>query len=95
MFLSAVLEQDRLIGLGESLAAHDTPVLVITGDAERRIPLGYTEAGVRQLRTVHERVELQVYPGEDHFLLFSQPEAVMRDLGDWVEREISSPDTPS
>ncbi len=83
VFVSAVMDQDHIFGLGESLAAHGTPVLVITGDAERRIPLGYTQAGVESLRMVGAEVELEVFEGEDHFLLFSQPVAVMEVLGAW------------
>jgi pimeloyl-ACP methyl ester carboxylesterase len=89
VFLSAVMDRDHVFGLGESLAEHDTPVLVITGEAERRIPLVYTETDVEALRMVHERVAFEVFPGEDHFLLFSQPEAVMERLARWVEAEIS------
>lgn len=84
VFVSAVMDQDHIFGLGESLAAHGTPVLVITGDAERRIPLGYTQAGVESLRMVGAEVELEVFEGEDHFLLFSQPVAVMEVLGAWT-----------
>jgi pimeloyl-ACP methyl ester carboxylesterase len=89
VFLSAVMDTDHLFGLGESLAEHDTPVLVVTGEAERRIPLAYTEACVQSLRMVHDRVSVEVFPGEDHFLLFSQPEAVMERLVRWVRAEIS------
>ena len=95
VFLSAVMDDDHIFGLGESLAEHDTPALVVTGDAERRIPLPTTEASVRSLRMVHDRVQLEVFEGEDHFLLFSRPEAVMASLGDWVEAELDPSDTPS
>ena len=95
VFLSAVLELNGIFGMGERLAEHGTPVLVITGDAERRIPLGYTQAGVESLRMVGVETSFEVYPGEDHFLLFSQPDAVMRRLGRWVEAEVTPSDTPS
>ncbi len=84
VFLSAVMDTRRLASLGESLAQHDTPVLVITGDAERRIPLAYTETCVDSLRQAHQGVDLRIFPGEDHFLLFSQPDAVMELLAEWV-----------
>ena len=92
VFLSAVLELDRIFGLGESLAEHGTPVLVITGDAERRIPLEYTQAGVESLRMVGAETSFEVYPGEDHFLLFSQPSAVMERLGRWAQSELGPGD---
>jgi len=95
VFLSAVMDEDHIFGLGESLAAHDTPVLVITGDAERRIPIAYTEASAQSLGMVHDRVQLEVFEGEDHFLLFSQPEAVMALLGRWVQGEAAPSGTAS
>jgi pimeloyl-ACP methyl ester carboxylesterase len=95
VFLSAVMEEDRLFELGEAMAARDVPMLVITGDAERRIPIAYTRACAQSLGMVHDRVQLEVYEGEDHFLLFSQPDEVMQRLGGWVEAEITRSDTPS
>jgi pimeloyl-ACP methyl ester carboxylesterase len=95
VFLSAVMELDGIFDLGESLAERGTPVLVITGDAERRIPLEYTQAGVESLRMVGAETSFEVFPGEDHFLLFSQPAAVMDRLGAWAEEGAGPRDTPS
>ncbi len=96
-YISAAMDAHRLLGLGDSLADHGTPVLVVTADAERRIPLQGTLNAVELLRSQGVQVELEVYPGEDHFLLFSQPEAVMERLGAWLELNASaaSPDRPS
>jgi pimeloyl-ACP methyl ester carboxylesterase len=95
VFVSAVMDADRLHELGESLAAHDTPALVITGDAERRIPIEYSAAWVDSLRHARAPVQLEVFEGEDHFLLFSQPGAVMGRLGTWLDTAITASDRPS
>ncbi|MFH1469206.1 MAG: prolyl oligopeptidase family serine peptidase [Pseudomonadota bacterium] len=68
-----------------SLAAVEAPMLVVTGADERRISLRYTEAWVDVLRAHGARVRFEVFPEEDHFLQFSQPDAVMETLGGWVD----------
>ncbi|MFH1463545.1 MAG: hypothetical protein ABIO70_04090 [Pseudomonadota bacterium] len=94
VFLSGVMEASRLAALALSLVDHDTPALVITGADERRIPLEYTQGCVDVLRAGEVRLDLEVFSGEDHFLLFSQPDTVMALLGRWVETEVGEP-TPA
>ncbi len=87
VFLNAVMDSDRLFAVAE--AAEGIPILVVTGDAERRIPVEITREWARSMAMVHPRVRLEVFGGEDHFLLFSQPEAVMELLGAWVVEDVS------
>jgi dienelactone hydrolase len=89
VFLNGVMDEKRLA----SLAACEAPFLVVTGAAEDRIPLEYTDAWVDVLRAGSARVHYEVFPGEDHFLLFSQPDAVMALLGGWMEAEITPADS--
>jgi poly(3-hydroxybutyrate) depolymerase len=60
------------------------PVLVITGAADERIPLRYVEQRIGVLREGGVAVTERIYPGEDHFLVFSQPEAIREDVLQWL-----------
>ena len=62
----------------------DRPVLVITGEDDRRIPLAYVEQRVASLRMASVMVSARFYPEEDHFLFFSQPDNVLGDVSRWL-----------
>lgn len=62
----------------------DRPVLVVTGEADRRIPLAYVEQRVANLRVGKVAVSARFYPEEDHFLFFSQPDNVLDDISRWL-----------
>jgi pimeloyl-ACP methyl ester carboxylesterase len=95
VFLNAVMDGDQVLRMSRTLAEREVPILVVTGDAERRIPVDFTRTWVATMAIDHDRVQLEVYPGEDHFLLFSQPGAVMDLLGRWVETEIRAAGRPA
>jgi phospholipase/carboxylesterase len=84
IFLSPVMDTARVDSPMFHQAWHGRPVLVITGDADERIPLSYVQQRVAVLRAGEVAVTERVYPGEDHFLFFSQPEAVLDDISDWL-----------
>lgn len=63
------------------------PVLVIAGMADERIPLTYIREQAAALRAGAVNVTLHEYPGEDHFLFFSQPEAVLQEVAEWLPVE--------
>jgi pimeloyl-ACP methyl ester carboxylesterase len=60
------------------------PVLVVTGEADERIPLSYVHEHVTTLQANGVPVQEVVYPGEDHFLLFSKAQSVMDDIARWL-----------
>ncbi len=60
------------------------PVLVISGAVDRRIPIGYIEQRVSTMEMGEIDVSTVIYPNEDHFLLFSQPQSVMEDMANWL-----------
>jgi len=62
------------------------PVLVISGEDDRRIPVAYVHARVANLQHGGVEVSKIIYPGEDHFLVFSQPAGVLQDISDWLAR---------
>ncbi len=59
-------------------------VLVITGAADERIPLSYIQQRAATFNAGGIAITEQVYPGETHFLFFSQPEAVLSDISAWL-----------
>lgn len=71
IYLSPVIEPGQMPAVA---AAHDGPVIVITGDADRRIPLWWVQEAVDALAAAGTEVSLEVAPGEDHFLFFTQRE---------------------
>ncbi len=73
-YVSPVLESAWLAQLAE-VWDPERPVWIVHGAQDRRIPVAGVEAGARQLGA-----ELVVVEGEDHFLLFSQPERVLGGL---------------
>jgi pimeloyl-ACP methyl ester carboxylesterase len=84
IFLSPVM-RDKIIDDSAFLEKwRGRPVLVITGEEDERIPLLYVQQRVDILRAGGVDVTEQVYPGEDHFLVFSQPEAIRADVSRWL-----------
>ncbi len=63
------------------------PVLVVAGMADERIPLSYVRQRATVLQEAAVNVTLREYPDEDHFLFFSQPEAVLQDVAEWLPPE--------
>jgi len=60
------------------------PVLILAGAVDRRIPLAYVEERVARLESGGVDVMSVIYPGEDHFLVFSRPERIRQDLAGWL-----------
>ncbi len=60
------------------------PVLIITGDADRRIPVSYVSQRAANLKAGGVAVTEIIYPGVDHFLFFSEAEGVLDDISKWL-----------
>lgn len=77
IYLSAVTE-DEFFSSPEFLAhKQDRKVLFLHGGRDRRIPLSYVQGTVAALEQSGNSVRLKVYDDEDHYLLFSQSDAVL------------------
>jgi predicted esterase len=84
IFISPVMDPE-IIGSAEFLDAwQQRPILVITGDADRRIPIGYVDNRVAELRAGGVEVTYIPYPDEDHFLFYSQLTSVLDDIANWL-----------
>jgi dipeptidyl aminopeptidase/acylaminoacyl peptidase len=83
------MESSPIQGVAEG-GFRGRPALVLHGAKDRRIPLVYAKAAVEQLRLKVADVTVRVWPEEDHFLLFSQDEAVLKEIGGWMDRSRGS-----
>lgn len=84
IFLSPVMDT-RVLESGAFLQGWQSrPVLVLTGEDDRRIPYEYVQRHARLLAKAGVRVTEIAYPGEDHFLIFSRPEQVIQDVSEWL-----------
>jgi pimeloyl-ACP methyl ester carboxylesterase len=84
VFLSPVMATEIVDGGAFRDAWRSRPVLVMTGEADERIPASYVRQRASNLRAGGVQVTEIVYPGEDHFLVFSQPQKVMDDIAEWL-----------
>jgi pimeloyl-ACP methyl ester carboxylesterase len=87
IYLSPVIDPEALGAPDYGTAAGRSPVLVITGSDDNRVPTDYVARGVAALRKTCAAVEYHTIPEEDHFLLFSQPDRVMSLIGDWLKTQ--------
>ena len=60
------------------------PVLVISGEADKRIPISYVQERVAGMQNGGIIVTTSFYPNDDHFLTFSQPQNIMDDVAGWL-----------
>jgi pimeloyl-ACP methyl ester carboxylesterase len=59
-------------------------VLIVTGEADERIPIEYVDRQSSELEEGGVVVTYRQFPGEDHFLFFSQPSAVLDVVAAWL-----------
>ena len=86
LFVSAVMESAILSAPPLPGGYLHRPVLVIHGDADRRIPIDHARHAVEVMRTRDADVTAHVYEGEDHFLLFTRVADVQEEVASWIER---------
>lgn len=81
VYLSPVMDPEKISAKHLS----DTPALVISGTNDRRVSHAYVSQGAQALEESGISIRLEFVEAEDHFLLFSQPEAVRTILAKWLE----------
>jgi pimeloyl-ACP methyl ester carboxylesterase len=54
------------------------PPLILEGDADRNVTPAFVERGVAALKEEGVKVDYRVFPGHDHFLMFSAREEIFR-----------------
>jgi len=83
---------------GVVLASHlfaanwrNKPVLVISGEADDRLPLEYVKRSAGTMRQSGASVELTAYEQADHFLFFSDRDRCLNEISNWLGRELALP----
>ncbi len=89
VYLSGILERDWMPQVAH---ASDRPVTVLWGAQDRRLPNAHTTTGIAALQKAGAHVQTRVWPEEDHFLFFSQPDAVLDELARAVPGCSGAPD---
>lgn len=84
IFLSPVMDTNIVDSAPFQTAWANRPVLVISGEADKRIPIRYVEDRVANMEQSNINITTAIYPKEDHFLVFSQPESVMQTVAEWL-----------
>jgi pimeloyl-ACP methyl ester carboxylesterase len=85
IYISPVIEEDIVLADGFVYGWQGRPVLIIHGDQDRRIPAQYVRERAQKLSQAGVDVTYREFANEDHFLLFSQPDAVLKMLQEWLE----------
>ncbi|MCB1079829.1 MAG: prolyl oligopeptidase family serine peptidase, partial [Verrucomicrobiae bacterium] len=86
IYLSPVIDPEKIADAAFGEALRGTPVLVITGATDIRVPTDYVTSGVDALKRQGADVTYNVIPDEDHFLIYSQPDEVMQQVGEWLSQ---------
>jgi dipeptidyl aminopeptidase/acylaminoacyl peptidase len=69
------------------------PMLVLTGEDDERVPVSTVRAQTESLRSGGVNVRFVTYAGEDHFLLFSRRQSVLKEIVGWLRAQNTT--TPS
>ncbi|MEN6451046.1 MAG: hypothetical protein ABFC96_11190 [Thermoguttaceae bacterium] len=80
IYLSPVTEDELFPAAGFAQHARGRRVLFLHGGGDERIPRSLVEGSAASLRRLGCDVRLRVYESEDHWLLFSQPDAVLGEI---------------
>ena len=64
---------------------HNRPVLLIHGEQDVRMPMGYLNQHIGFMEHGGIRLETILYPEEDHFLFFAQRDQLMQQIGEWIQ----------
>jgi len=79
---------DKCVVSGEAFAVawKGRRILVLHGSEDRRVPGEYVKHALTRLIGHGAALESKFYPGEDHFLLFSQPDRIRHDIATWIKQ---------
>jgi len=84
IYLSPVTEDELFSTPAFLKRARDREILFLQGGRDKRIPRRFVEGTVVLLGRLGCDVRLKVYDDEDHYLLFSQQEAVLGEIGKFM-----------
>lgn len=85
IYLSPITEDEFFSTAEFSSQAGHARVLVLHGQCDERIPRNMVEGTAGTLKRLGFDVHTRFYDDEDHYLLFSQPQAVVTEILEWME----------
>lgn len=87
IFISPVMATEVIDWATFQSAWAGRPVLIVTGQADERVPVAYVSERAKRLERGGVAVKSILYPDEDHFLFFAQREHVIADISRWLRAE--------
>ncbi len=87
IFISPVMATEVIDRATFQSAWAGRPVLIVTGQADERVPVAYVTEHAKRLERGGVTVKSIVYPEEDHFLFFAQRERVIANVSQWLRAE--------
>ena len=91
IFLSPVFDERQISGSSFAQQCRGRSVLVLTGEADDRVPLGYVEENVAAMTRAGAGAHLTAVAAADHFLFFSHRELVINALESWLQESRRAP----
>lgn len=85
IFLSGVFST-RQSGATLAQRLSSSPVLIISGGRDDRVPWDYVHSYGQQLQSAGMQVTMKAFPEEDHFLFFHERAAVIQLVTDWLKQ---------
>ena len=85
IFISPVMVPNIVASDKFQQAWSGRPVLIVTGEADERIPVGFVDQRARELAEGGVHVTYRQFPDQDHFLFFSQPSSVLDVVEAWLQ----------
>ena len=86
IYLSPVTEDELFSDKKFLLRAKDREILFLHGRNDRRIPLDFVEGAAARLKSLGCDARLKIFD-DDHYLIFSQPQAVNEELAELISRK--------
>jgi len=91
IYLSPITEDEFFATKEFSACAQDSKMLFLHGGCDERIPRSLIEGTVASIKRLGCDVQLKIYNNEDHYLLFSQQEAVLDDIMECIKTDSAAP----
>lgn len=86
IYLSPVTEDELFSDKKFLSRAKDRDILFLHGRDDHRIPLNFVEGTVSRVKSLGCNVRIEVF-NDDHYLLFSQPQAVIDELIEFMSEK--------
>lgn len=84
IFLSPVFDEGEISSTRFATHVVGKPILILTGALDDRVPLSYVQDSAAELKRAGALVTLESFPNANHFLVFSERDALIAKLGRWI-----------